>query len=248
MLIGEPNSTPYDLRFQLGRIPVRVHPFFWVVTLLMGSQSGDGVNLLLWIVACFVSILIHELGHAIAMNVYGESARIVLYGMGGLAISDGGFGRWTGGRGRRRSAWEQIVISAAGPGAGFLLAAIVIVLIKTSGGEVEFARPTLRSPIRWALALENPRMLGFVHDLLFINIFWGCVNLLPVFPLDGGQIARQLFSLRDPVRGARHAIWLSIITAGAIALLGFGVWQSTYVGVLFAYFAVTNYMALRTAW
>ena len=34
-----------------------------------------------------------------------------------------------------------------------------------------------------------------VWDLLFVNIFWGLVNLLPVFPLDGGQISRELFQL-----------------------------------------------------
>ena len=49
-----------------------------------------------------------------------------------------------------------------------------------------------------------------IFDLLFINIFWGLVNLLPVYPLDGGQIAREVLGLVNPADGLRQSLWLSV--------------------------------------
>ena len=67
MLFTEPNRTPYDLRFNLFGIPVRVHPLFWLVAAILGAGSDpDPIELLLWIGTVFVSILIHEMGHALA--------------------------------------------------------------------------------------------------------------------------------------------------------------------------------------
>ncbi len=60
------------------------------LTRLADSNPGQGILLLMWIAAVFVSILIHELGHALAMRRYGISSYIVLYHFGGLAIPDRG--------------------------------------------------------------------------------------------------------------------------------------------------------------
>lgn len=247
MLLGEPPGTPYDLRFQLGQIPVRVHPFFWIITLLMGMNARDAVSIVTWVGACFISILVHELGHAVTMRYYGESARIVLYGMGGLAISDGGYSRsgWEYGRRARRGAWQQILISAAGPAAGFLLALAIVALVVALKGKVVFAIPSMRSPIFWGVALENVRLERLVWDLLFINMAWGMVNLLPILPLDGGRIAQQLLSMRDPSDGTRQAVILSIAAGASMSFVGFGLWHDNYIGFMFAWLAVTNYMSLR---
>jgi len=72
----------------------------------------------------FVSILVHELGHAFTMRYFGQDARVVLYMMGGLAIPESSPWRASSGR-RVRGPLSQILISAAGPGAGFLLAGLV---------------------------------------------------------------------------------------------------------------------------
>lgn len=247
MLLGEPPATAYDLNFRVGRVPVRVHPFFWLVTLLMGSQTNDPTNLVIWVAACFASILVHELGHAWAMRACGEAPRVVLYGMGGLAISDGGYARSFGGR-FRRGAWRQIAISAAGPGAGFVFAALILLGVLLAGGRVAFGLPSIERPVFWGAALENERLTTLVGDLLFINIAWGIVNLLPIHPLDGGQIARQLFTMRDPAEGVRQSLVLSVASGVAMAFVGFAVWHSNYVGFLFGYLALTNFLALRSPW
>ena len=75
MLLGEPPRTGGDLNFQLFGIPVRVHPLFWLIAVLLGI-SGDPqpAEILLWVVAVFVSILVHELGHALTMRAFGHVA------------------------------------------------------------------------------------------------------------------------------------------------------------------------------
>ena len=83
-MLAEPPPSQYDLHFSLFGFPVRVHPMFWLVTLMLGYQSGDAAAVLTWIVAVFLSILVHELGHALVMRAYGLRPWIVLHGMGGL--------------------------------------------------------------------------------------------------------------------------------------------------------------------
>ena len=133
MLIGEPPRTQGDLNFVLFGFPVRVHPFFWVISLLLGISGDPKPELvLIWVAAVFVSILVHELGHAFAIRRYGGQAWITLYGMGGLASSNEA----------NRTPKAQILISAAGPAAGFVLAAAVLVAIRLSGHQAGLMHQT----------------------------------------------------------------------------------------------------------
>ena len=116
-MLAEPERTPYDLRFRFLGFPVRIHPFFWLGSALLGANSLDlGIGYLaIWIVVVLVSILVHELGHAFAFRRYGAGADVILYAFGGLAVPTHAIS----GRGRR------ILISLAGPVAGFILAGLV---------------------------------------------------------------------------------------------------------------------------
>lgn len=246
MFLSEPPATGYDLHFRLGPIPVRVHPLFWLISVLMGANLGDPKIILLWVGVSFLSILVHELGHALAMIRYGERPRIVLYGMGGLAISDGGTGGWARSKlvsgGRRSRVWlEQVIISAAGPGAGFLLAIFVVVLVFVSGGEVVWSKPTLLRPIAYSIDLSNNTLRIVAWMMLRVNIFWGLINLLPVFPLDGGQIARSILVERDPWRGLERTLWLSTITGGVIAVIALVAWGDMYLAMMFGWLAASSY-------
>src|SRR5262245_31536533 len=128
-MFQEPGPSSGDLHFRLFGIPVRVSPMFWLVTVLLGLRT-DGATppaeLLIWIVVVFVSILVHELGHAFAQRRYGGRPWITLYGMGGLAACDD--------CDRRTS--SQILISLAGPAAGFLFALAISVALMVSGRPV----------------------------------------------------------------------------------------------------------------
>ena len=190
----EPNRSPYDLNFRLFGIDVRVHPMFWLVSVLMGWSAVDlGFEyLLVWVACVFVSILVHELGHVFAGKLFGSQGHIVLYSFGGLAIGSSAL----------RSRWQRIFVYFAGPAAGFLLAAIVALA----------SRPL--DPEEMSPLLEIALL-----DLYFINVFWGLVNLLPIWPLDGGQISRDLLGWLQPVNGTRTSLGISVTVAGLLAFL-----------------------------
>ena len=89
----------------------------------------------------------------------------------------------------------------------------------------------------------NPRF-EIYWDLLFINIMWGLINLLPVWPLDGGQITETVLSQVNPYNGRRWTHTVSLVLAALIAILSYAITQDLFRSVFFAYFAVINYQML----
>lgn len=236
----EPASTQYDLHFRLAGFPVRVHPAFFLITFLLGLnfQNPDPVPTLLWVVAAFVSILIHELGHALAFRRYGIDSGIVLYSFGGLAIPRG-YGS------RALSTWQRVFVSFAGPLAGFVFAALIFGGLGAAG----YGWPRLRMngflPMLVPSAPEG-RLGEFIHDLSIINVWWGLMNLLPVFPLDGGQISRALFSHFNPYDGLRQSLTLSIVVGALVAV--YGVLSSNLlIALLFGSLAFQSYILLQSS-
>jgi stage IV sporulation protein FB len=230
-----PDRSAGELRFRLFDIPVRVHPWFWLTTLMMGATDDVGL-VLIWVGVCFVSILVHELGHVIAFRSFGVRAEAVLYAWGGLAVPD---------RSPRKSTFAEVVISVAGPAAGFLLAALVIAAASFAGAKIffgfeMFVIPTVRATLLPAGEAFDDRSLYYwnviLNDLLYVNIYWGLVNLLPIYPLDGGRVSRALFEHRDPNRGIRRSLLVSAIVAAAVAVLGLAT-KSMYLLIMFGVLA-----------
>jgi len=263
VLLAEPQQTPYDLRFRIFGFDVRVSPLFWLAGAILGwnwatswdnifdrspdfqdANPGQGPLLLIWIAVMFVSILIHELGHAFAIRRYGSDARIILYHFGGLAITESS--RSFSSMEQHRTPREQIVISAAGPGIELVLAVIVILLFKSQG----YAVWTGISLIDEALGLRDGRfissapLLATVDAVLFVNVFWALMNLLPVYPLDGGQIARELFTLYSSRDGIKNSLLLSVITGGAVAVYCLANKQ-TMMAMMFGMLAFSSYQILQ---
>jgi Zn-dependent protease len=258
VLLAEPPRTQFDLNFQILGFPVRVHPLFWLVGLLLGYGGGtDGLSLIIWFVALFGSILIHELGHALMIRRFGRDAYIVLYAMGGLAIegrpqssfgSPWSFESYTGFQPRPRTPQEQIIISAAGPGIQFLLAAIVVAFVYATQGRIHPAWDRfipLPVPELGGAMADNAGLHLLVWYLLYINIFWALMNLLPVLPLDGGQIALQFLVQKDPWGGMQRALWLSVITGAAMALFALVALKEVFMMLLFASLAVSSYLTIQ---
>lgn len=245
MIFSEPAPTRYDLRFTLAGIPIRVHPLFWLMTILIGGLSRDPVYIVIWIVAVFVSILFHELGHAIAMRIYSQPSRIVLHIMGGLTIPESSpfIGRWAT---VSPDATQEIVISLAGPGAGFLLAGLVLAAVALAGGTIYLTALFGILPLPGAFLPTGGRVLNlFVGAMLWINAFWGFVNLMPVLPLDGGNVARHILVRVDPVDGIRKSLWLSVIAGAIAAVAGVILFSSFYIAFLFGALAFESYQQLQ---
>lgn len=244
LLFQPPPPTQYDLRFTVAGIPVRVHPLFWLVAILLGS-GGDILLLPVWIFVIFISILIHELGHAFAFRRYGQPSRIVLHFAGGLTIPESV--PWGGGWANvEPSANQQILISLAGPFSGFVFAGLVIGAVLLSGGSVLTTRlfGFIPLPLTAILSFGGSIVAVLISMLLWVNIFWGLINLLPVFPLDGGQVARNVLIQFDPVDGARKSLWLSVIVGALLALVGLIAFRSIYMAILFGILAFQSYQLL----
>ncbi len=240
-----PPPTRYDLRFSVFGIPVRVHPLFWLIAILLGSSSNNLVNILIWVVAIFVSILIHELGHAFAMRYYGQRSQIVLHSAGGLTVPEPV--AWgTGWANVALTPNQEIVITLAGPITGFLFAALILAVTSALGGVIIFT--TLMGFIPMPVAgfpNGNSIINLIIGNFLWVNIFWGLINLMPIYPLDGGNVARHLFIRSDPWGGLRKSLWLSIITGGVLAVVGFAYFGSLYMAVMFAFLAFQSYQMLQ---
>jgi len=192
--------------FRLFGIPVRIGLGFWLMSFVFGFRSdrpfAAGVRAALaWTAIVFVSILLHELGHALAARKFGSKASITLHAFGGLT------------KHHVLSRGASAVVSLAGPLTGFAFGAIVWWVSR---------KFTLVGQQKW-----------LVDQLLWVNIGWGVINLLPVIPLDGGHV---LAAALGPRR--LFATWtVSAVAAIGIAYLGFKV-QSPFIIVLFGFAAV----------
>jgi Zn-dependent protease len=245
LIFQSPPPTRYDLRFTIAGIPVRVHPLFWLITLLLGA-SGNLILIPIWLLVIFVSILVHELGHAFAFRRYGQRSHIVLHFAGGLTIPEPTY--WGSGVANvYLSPNQNIFISLAGPGAGFLLAALIIILVLVTGGSVgtTWLLGILPLPLRADLPFGGGILELLVTLMLWVNIFWGLVNLLPVFPLDGGQVARNILIQYDPLNGVHKSLWLSVIVGGIFALVGLVFFRSIFMALLFGLLAFQSYQSLQ---
>ena len=237
-----PPPTRYDLNFTIAGFPVRVHPLFWLIAILFGLSSNTLTGLVIWVVVVFVSILIHELGHALTMRMYGQDSFIVLHLMGGLAVPQSS--RW-GGRGGDEST-QQIVISLAGPFAGFLFAGLVIGIVIILGGSASVHWLLGFIPVPSAV-LPTGGFIGnaIISTLLWVNVFWGLINLIPVYPLDGGQVSRHLLIKVDPWDGFRKSLWVSTIAGAIVAVAGLIFLRSIWIGLLFGLLAFQSYQTLQ---
>jgi Zn-dependent protease len=177
---------------------------------LIGSRGWQA--LLSWVGVVFVSVLMHELGHALtAMSLGSDIAAIRLYTGGGLTYHD-----------RALSRWREVAVSAAGPLTGFffgglMLAINIFIPPKSYMGQV------------------------ILMDLLWVNFGWGIINLLPVPPLDGGHIARGVLGptrqrialwLGVITAGGVVALALSfraIFIAFMFGMFGYQCWQALQV-------------------
>jgi Zn-dependent protease len=163
---------------------------------------------------------------------------------------------------------SQILISLAGPAAGFLLAALVVVVFRATGHEIglqagrefDFEKTTLTEArvlplplmmLYWE-PLATPAATNIVGDMLSVNILWGLINLLPVYPLDGGRVAREVCTLGNPRRGIVMSLRISIIVGAVMAAVAALAWNSLYTAILFGYLAYSSYRTLdayqRNVW
>ena len=153
------------VKFSILGISVRVEPWFWITMAFIGgglhaANSTDILLVLVFVFAGFLSIIIHELGHALTIRKYGLPTAITLQAFGGYASFPAG----------RLDRKQSFVVTAAGPALQFVFGVLLIVLA-----------PSISIP-------EGSLFLPFLRDLIWVSIAWSILNCLPVYPMDGGQM------------------------------------------------------------
>ena len=233
---------PGDLFFRIGPFPIRIMPMFWIVGLLLGINAvDDAMQLMAWILAFFVAILVHELGHAIMMRYYGDWPKIMLYGFGGMAFCDEPYPRWN-------TTWQRNVVTCfAGPAAGFLLVAAICGASILAGSPILVVWSSLRVIVFAKLVMTGQMLFlwYFLNDLMLLCVFWGIINLAPIWPLDGGRISRSLLERFSPRTGTMRAFQVSLIFAVFLAVW-FGMRQSIWGAVLFGMLAFQSFQVLTS--
>jgi Zn-dependent protease len=241
MLIDEPPRSRGDIHFVLFGFPVRIHPLFWLMALVLGHNSPGVKPLVAWVAAVLISILVHEWGHALVMRGYGMRPWITLHGLGGVTSAGGGPGFAPALR-----AQDQVLISAAGPAADFLLAAAVCGAIVLSGHRLDYQWGLPSGLMVWPAGIVgSPLWTDFLADILFTSVVWAVLNLMPIYPLDGGQIAREVLLAARGREGMRQSLLLSVWTAAALAVLGLARGHDFFMALFFGVLAFQSYLLLR---
>lgn len=182
----------------IGDIPLFVSPWYLLIALYGATIWGDVAVGGLWVLCLTVSLLVHELGHAMVARHYRLGPRIMLHGFGGLCIHERA----------ERDAHDAWII-AAGPAAGLALGFIALA-----------TRAALRATD--SPALDAPLVGTGLGMLVWLNVFWSLVNLVPLWPLDGGQLFRLgMLHVTRPIRAERvtHGLGVALGLAAVVTSL-----------------------------
>lgn len=197
----------------LGPVPLYLHWSFLILLYLLWPGRGlDTQTMLIYVMVVLAGIVLHELGHALAARAQGMfGVTITLWALGGLCESRGD-----------RPPVRQIIILIAGPAVSFLLA----------GGSHLALEYVIRAHPDWLGSGSQPSVLYWVLSFgYFANLMIGIFNILPIFPLDGGQIVYNVASLMTKeITARRIAMFVAVI--GAIAYVA---WQTHQAGGEFAW-------------
>ncbi|KAA0233016.1 MAG: hypothetical protein JJLCMIEE_03108 [Acidimicrobiales bacterium] len=223
-----PKSSP-GLRFAIFGVPVTIEATLLLIAFLIGLASlQDGIGifpwqtvavlLAAWIAIVVVSILVHEVGHAVAFLAFQRKPEILLHGFGGLTSAGG----------RPLGPARSVVVSLAGPCAGFLIGAPVWIWLSQSGSNADLSYETL-----WILSA-----------IVWVNVGWGALNLLPVLPLDGGNVMAAALEAVQGSKGRRTAaaVSVAVAVAGAVLAVTYQLW---FAAMFAAFFALMNYRQLQ---
>lgn len=197
-----------------GKIPIRIHPFFWFLIAIIGwlSSGGTVLGTVLWAIVILYSVLIHEYGHALTALAFGQEAHIELIGFGGV----------THRHGPKLKLWQEFIIVLDGPLAGVLLLSVAYFILAAYGEK-------LPATVVYALNIT-----------VYANIFWTIINLLPVYPLDGGKLLSIIFEAFLGIRGMKIALFLSCLFSLIVSVFLF--YEGLFIGgALFLLFTIEGY-------
>ncbi len=191
-----------------------------------GGMAGDAfVSGIIWVFAITISLLIHEFGHAFVSKRYGLRPSILLHGFGGLCMHQ-----------PAETDARDALIVFAGPGVELVFGGLCALFYW-------FVMPQLSlSPA------VGPALSQLMSVLVWFNIVWGLLNLvLPIWPLDGGQLFHLLLRRFMPEARAQDlALKVSIFVLIPVGIIGFMFWKSLFLAILVLFLFMHNVNALKS--
>ena len=184
-------------RFRLFGFPIRIDWSFFVIAVILGLRPGvTAIEMVTWVGVVFVSVLVHEFGHAFAARAVGADSISIELRFDSVASLRTGLGETC-------RALSRSVCHLPAPLPGLRLGAIALA-------------------VAHALDVSTSRAGDNVvlFMVLWVNFVWGLLNLLPVLPLDGGMVMQNLLP-GDPVVRARRGAMVSL----AVCIVG-GVYRA----------------------
>lgn len=203
------------LNFKLFGIPISVHFSFLIVVVFVFGIGLDGTELALFGLAAFLSILLHELGHALTARAFGAQVMgIVLQTLGGVTY-------WQP-AGASTKGWPRFAIAAAGSGLQVLVGLGLWASISLGwfGGLLQTAmQHPLDGTVFQIGIFSSEYWLFFVGVFTLVSVIWALFNLLPVGGFDGAHMLPRAPGDAIPETAWLHALMIGLATAGVASWL-----------------------------
>lgn len=219
------------IRFTLFGVQVSIHPTLWLTLAILGraymvSNLVELMSALLFIIAAFVVLLMHEMGHAlVGRRLGGGAPSVYLAWLGGDCTNETA----------RLTRMQGVVMTAAGPLASLAVGLVTYLILCLYVGDfglasvlsVGFAFGVMPAEV---LMAYPPLAMFFFFYLIEVSFWWTILNMLPIFPLDGGQIMQGLMKSRVQM----HAISLAVAIVLSLAFAVLGLWLLSIFMILLA--------------
>jgi Zn-dependent protease/CBS domain-containing protein len=194
-------------------IALHVHATFLILLAYLAireyrssGSAAAAINGVVFVLAIFATVVLHELGHALAARRYGIKTRdITLLPIGGVARLER----------MPREPRQELVVALAGPAVNVVIAALLYGWLRATGGV-----PASIETASMSAAIFDRE---FLAQLLAVNVWLVLFNLIPAFPMDGGRVLRAVLAMRDRdyARATERAAKVGKFFALVFAILGF---------------------------
>jgi Zn-dependent protease/CBS domain-containing protein len=184
---------------------VRIHITFLLFLAWIGFSYyyvggvAAAVPGLLFVIALFACVLLHEFGHVLAARAFGiPTPDITLLPIGGVA------------RLQRMpdKPWQELIVAIAGPLVNVVIAAVLILFLGYPAG------------LKGIEQVQHPG-IGMLAKLASVNVMLVLFNLIPAFPMDGGRVLRSLLAMTLPYgRATQIAAWIGQALAFVFGFIG----------------------------
>lgn len=197
-----------------GPIPILISPFFWLFAALIGWIMGGSLVGTL----IWVGIIFVS----VLFHEFGHAITATIFKQKARIqlVAMGGVTSFVG---PKLKFWQQFLITFNGPLFGFFLFLIATALLQVS----------------WP-----PLVLSILKMAQYANLFWTIVNLLPVLPLDGGQLLRIVLEAVFGIEGFKASLLIGAILSALLSFYFFMV-QAYLIGAFFFLFAFQSFDSWR---